>query len=574
MEHEQKTNLFFFTLLLCINAFPDACETLAEQRETIVESYGQVNKAAFSWVVKPYSEQDLPAVYDCARSFGKKVTVINGGWSFGDQFFPPGEEAGQDILLDVSQLKGIRVEKWNSPERSVTLSVGAGVTWGEAIRYVKEMYDVDIIPFDAPLSDSISISGSVVTHSASRSSDVTDHYSIDYVDSLTLVTPQRVIPCDFCSTVNSTENDEVCQWVPGSFGKLGIVSRLSMRFQVLHGNEKIITRVIRESYGLQSFVEQYLEATRHNHRSGDYDHGVLGQLQTMNEESGRGIVIGSRSSYQSSLDIVTPGSEIRNATAATRYDTYGSFPLFDGATAFNIMVYTLAHRFSGPSDNRIVNSFTRLGFTGVNKPFDWYFFHRAHAKTRELLSGNSLTGDLAWLAGVDSALRTAHQAWFIPGDDPKRMKSFIKMVWDTVHEEREQGKSFKEILSMLQMQDLVRIPRSRYPAHISHHYGVGHLYTLSLAIHSESEKSLAKAYLTEVSSKGFALGVQPYLLKENNVGNSVLRKSAKPYTDGLMAMANKVDPQCVNDSRLWHRLYPMCGVRLSGRASVFLSGER
>ena len=536
-------------LMVCLSQVTHAeCEHLIHNKSRFVSTYGQVQAAVFHKVASPGSEAEITSLFDCVSNMNYTVTIINAGWSFGDQILPAKKRTAmaseRNLLLDVSQLKKVELASINEEKNALSLTVGAGVTWGEAIQYVHESLTLDVVPFDAPISDDISISGSVASHTVSRSSGVTGNYSIDYIDSLRLITPKETISCNY----RSANQHEACQWVSGSFGKLGVISELTVRMQILKKNEMYITSVLGEYRGLKTFINNYLERSSDNSKSQLYDHGILGQLQSTDMENGRGFIIGTMSQVVTEEEQSKPNTADNSAPVSNM----GSFPLFDGPTYSNLLTYILSHKFSGSSDNRLVNYYTKVGSAGINTPFEWYFFQKTHAQARRLMEG-MVPGFMAKLFGIDSRMRTGHQAWFIPGDSTELLVNFITALYETA-----ETTGFVKIRGMIQMQDLARIPASRHPGHVTYKYGHGHLFTLSLAIHSIEEEQLSQDFLTEVSRKAMEIGVQPYLIKEQNIDDRLLQQASQSYTQGLMKVSSNLDPDCIIYSRLWERIYPDC----------------
>ena len=150
--------------------------------------------------------------------------------------------------------------------------------------------------------------------------------------------------------------------------------------------------------------------------------------------------------------------------------------------------------------------------------------------------------------GVDKSLKAAHQTWFIPDDDATLIESVIARGWDLMHSDR-----FGGIKNMLLLQDLLRIPASKYPTHITHRKGHGHTYTMTLAVHNEEEGRLAIDFFKELTRQNYP-SVSPLLLKGHHIPDDVLAESQTVYSHKLKEISEKTDPHNLLSSALWQKL--------------------
>ena len=341
------------------------------------QPFGEVGEVSYSdGVFFPESIEDLIGAYEYTRQNNAVITVRGSGFSFGYQAIPPASRSQTHFILSTEKLNGIKHLSEFDTGKSIVLRVGAGVTWKAAISWVKRNLDMDVIPFDSPTASDITISGAFSAHTYSRNSDVESCYMPDYVNQATVVTPNGTFLCkydsvfaspilevtafetrDYSSTLTIPDRVNACKLLPGSLGKIGVITDINIRFKKINDNNRYVqNEVIYESHDLYEFVKRYVELTKSNGSEKEYDHGVIGVLQWSTRETFRGFMLGAKSCDWMS-------------------DPFPSFLGFEGPNLFNQFGYMLAHAWTTSQFNeKGLRYYTSKGSFGVDSPFSWTYF--------------------------------------------------------------------------------------------------------------------------------------------------------------------------------------------------------
>ena len=535
-------NIFYLAILLISTIFSGntgAALKLNESR-TLCYSYSGITDSACFGILKPLNSRQVKQAYTHALKNHKKITIRGSGYSSGEQCLPGATT--DTYLLSTQNMKDIKLI--SETDNTIVLRVAAGITWREAIRWVKQTRKMDVIPFDAPAVSDTTISGSYSAHAYSGRSHINNCYMPDYVQQLQLITPAGTLLCRYLkkaendytavgemnssdtSSIDQTKLNEICSYLPGSLGKFGVITELDVAFEKIPENFVIESDVITKSNNLDDFITHLVANTTEKEKFPLYNYGVKGLLQWNDAGEFQGLLIGSAGKSSADTNITK------------------SFPGYNEPTLYNQFRYALAHIKTSNWHDMLPET------KGISKPFLWSFCHDTHTKKKKTLGFNypSFISQMTSLfAGHDLRYRTVHQSWFIPESNIGNLKTFIMSVQDAL-----KNPDFSLIKKRILSQELLPLPGSKHPSHITSQHGAGYLYTLVLAVRNDSETAQITAFLKSLTNQAVKSTIIPLIFTENHMENNVLKES-NPQHLKLDELSLSTDPNRLLTSALWER---------------------
>ena len=535
-------NIFYLTILLISAIFSSNIGAALKLNESriLCHSYSGITNSACFGILKPLNSKQVQQAYAHALKNHKKITIRGSGYSFGEQCLPG--TTTDTYLLSTENMKDIKLQ--SETDNTIVLRVAAGITWREAIIWVKQTMKMDVIPFDAPAVSDTTISGSYSADTYSRRSCVNNRYMPDYVQQLQLITPAATLLCRYLKkaendytavgkmsssdtpSIDQTKLNEICSYLPGSLGKFGVITELDVAFEKIPENFVIESAVIAKSDNLDDFITHLVENTTEKEKFSLYNYGVKGLLQWNDTDEFQGVLIGSTGKSSADTNITK------------------SFPGYNEPTLYNQFRCALAHIKTSNWHNMLSET------KGISKPFLWGFYHDTLTETKKTFGFNhtSVISQMTSLfAGHDLRYRTAHQSWFISGSKPENLKAFIMSVQDTL-----KNSDFSLIKKRIFSQELLPLPKSRHPGHITSQHGAGYLYTLVLAVRNDRETAQITAFLKSLTNQSVKSTIIPLLFTENHMEDNILKES-NPQHLKLDELSLSTDPDRLLTSALWER---------------------
>ncbi len=524
-----KVNFAFYMLLvltvsICGKWWTSRSDVIVKPAATKwLTGYDMFSKSSFTISMIPSNHGEIAAALALAELDGATVTIRGGGLSFGGQALPPMNDSSgrMHYILDTGGLKEMEcIHTAGQEEEEVVLRVGAGVRWEEAIRHANMACGLKraqrTLPYSAPTSGSVTISGSVASHGHSRTTAATGMYTHEHISEFTLVTPRREYVCNLTDPV--AINHSVCAAAVGSFGRIGVIDRLLVHFKVLEKHTRVESEVLFAANDLNAVIVHYLKQAVRNTHSRKYEFGVNGVFYG---SRGEGYLVASR-------------FVLCKQTSACTND----FPGFDGPTPFNKVAYIIGHMVG----SRLRTFFFKNTFynkrIGYSDPETSTFFQDVHGAARQLLS----------YIPVLSPLPITHQTWFIPGDNITVIVQFLQLVYETLRET-----AYVPLQDSLLVGDIMRVPASPIPTYPSYYHGPGHVFTVTFAVHDDLENKNAIQFCRDVSSRSYG-PVVPMLLKGIYAPKSILRDAHTGMLAFVQRFAAVEDPSGILDSMLWREL--------------------
>lgn len=210
---------------------PDYVRLLPPDRIASLAGFGQWG-AQDAYVYRPATIDGMRAVFDLARSTGRKVVLRGNGRSYGDASI-----LAEAIALDITRFD--RILAWD-PQTGV-IEVEGGATIDKIWRYIVE--DGYWLPVVSGTSF-VTIAGALAMNVHGK-----NHLSAgtiaEHVMEIDLLAPEGRL-------LTLRPQDELFQLVPGSLGVLGAITRIVLRMKRMHsGNVKVA------SFTFESWAEQF-----------------------------------------------------------------------------------------------------------------------------------------------------------------------------------------------------------------------------------------------------------------------------------------------------------------------------
>lgn len=482
-----------------------------------VTSYDSFMTSSFNVSKAPKSHEEIAAVLARVEEDGATVTIRGSGFSFGGHSLPPVDTDRIHYILSTSLLKEIKCI--HTLKHEVILEVGAGVTWEEAIRHANSACGLAshqrAIPYSAPTARSITISGSIAAHTHSRTTIGTGGYAHEHVSKFTLITPRNEYECYLLKSLRFTP--DICTAAVGSFGRLGVINQLYLHLKIIDEKVCVESKVLFTSCDMKALTTEYVKVAVNDTK---YDFGISAVFHS---RRGQGYVFGSHFTTCEETTV------FRNV-----------FPGFDGPTLYNKIIYALGHWIGSNIHSKFLTSTFyegRIGFSDAEKNT---FFQDTHDSSRTLMTYFT----------TSPPLPIVHQSWFISGDNISRVLQFIQLMHKAMNEE-----SYSQLQELFELGDTLRIPASHIPTHPSYHYGVGHIYTVTFAVHTELDYNIAKQFCWDISSRSSGSAI-PLLLKGIEAPSVILRDAHSEMLEFVEKFANGEDPAGILDSMFWRKISP------------------
>jgi hypothetical protein len=208
--------------------------------------------------MQPRNDQDVMSIVLFMAQQNERKLVVgagnfksgSGGWQ-GLSIGGHAQGMKGDVYLSTRKLKtdplGSFQAVFNPDDESLFITVKAGDSWEEVMQLANSTLSREhqekfqYVPFSAPTSASISIAGSLTSHGHSRTSAFGGGYMPQSVLSFSLVTMQSGEVTKLL--VSAESNPELFYALPGSFGRGGVVTEVTLKLQRIPKNTRVRTTI-------------------------------------------------------------------------------------------------------------------------------------------------------------------------------------------------------------------------------------------------------------------------------------------------------------------------------------------
>ena len=455
-------------------------------------------------VITCQSEGDLSQVLARATREQRRVTMIGGQRSFGEQFLPVAGGLG----IDVSRLEtGARIVEHLDTGR-LLVRVGGGTTFeqlhahfpGHRVRFV-------------PTSDRVTIAGALAacTHSAAG------YFATAVRAFRLLLSSGEVLDCSAAASGLARELFDV---VPGSFGALGVTTFIDLELDPIAPQQALGVHARYAAPRLDEGFFAALDAAKDDPR---FDEGMGGVIYG---NRGRTLVLADE---RLPVDHAQP-EHLRAL-------------LTDDNLEEQAFTHGLANRFPRIAESTVTKTYPQ----GIERWAPWYgfqFYQRGYDRSYEILGRRGLKYSLARLVGVDRRVPVAHQSWFFPRSITRAFVEAYFKVLDAFPGSEKQG----------EQQDIVLLDPCPFPAHSlgRTQQGVGVLTSsYSLASLSPDQRARIFTFFKQVSHTLYEQlpAVRISLCKQVHCDRDVLRRMHRGWADLMQHYKSQVDPRGVLTSR-------------------------
>ncbi|HEV8247115.1 MAG TPA: FAD-binding protein, partial [Polyangiaceae bacterium] len=478
---------------------------------------GGLCSASLERVLAPTCTDEAVKAFELARASGAvsaaSITLLGARRSFEAHFLPPSDGEFR-IGISSERLKGRALVLPNSEPGRLRVRTLAGNSFKELLAQVHAS-EGDYMPFSCPTADAISLGGALAVNTHGRTTDTYGGFFADHVPWFRLVgSDGRSYECH--EQAPGELERELYRYVPGALGALGLVTELELELCPISPRQRVLAHVI-------------------DNRAGDPLSTVASYAALAGENAD-----GHRFRWSEGVSAIFFGSPRRGRSLVMARDRNGdgsaktpTLPLFAGGAARNALLQRLLHRFPAPAV-WLAPRILRRGRTFGSEYYRWAFFQSSYDDAAERLG-----------------LLLVHQAWVIPRP---ALLAFMGLYFDEL--EKPEHRAF---CSRLEFQDLLPVPRSRWPLNASfgHEHG-SHVLTISCALpHGRADLlELAQRFCSTLSQKADALGrgVLVQLVKQLHVGDALLRKMYREPLRALSSLKERVDPGGLLRTRTLERL--------------------
>lgn len=456
----------------------------------------------------PTSEADVLELYRQTAEVGRRLTLVGAQKSFGGHFLcAEGAEA-----CDVTGLgRATRLVERDDAAGTIWVSVAAGVTFRQMLHEFPGYR-----PESPPTSDGISVGGALAscTHNMAG-------FFADSVRAFTLLAPNG--ESYRCSPGGSSLERALFEFVPGTFGALGVITDIELRLRAIPAEQSVQVEVLSRGRvrGVSYLEELWRAADSPKHAPG---HGMF--------------LYGCQDRYVLLGDSVLNGSEPRPRTQLL---------LTADKPQLHAALQGVSNRFPTLTRHIALSAFR----PGRAFSADWYgflFFQRSYDTAYDTLSSRAPWFSALRGLGVDPRLTVLHQTWCFPRE---HAVEFMELYWSVL-------KRYPGLERRAEQQDLIALRPSRWPAHATWGNAQGSgLLTPSFAVRRGSpEHARGEAFLRELARAAFARNAafKLMLLKQSVCDDGLLREMHAPYVARLRELKRQVDPAGLLGSKLLARL--------------------
>jgi len=429
---------------------------------------------------------------------------------------------------------------FDKEKRTILLKVKGGNTQEETLALANSILDKETRKHNeffliGPSSGRVTIAGAIAAHAHYRSTYPYGGYFFDQVENFTLIAMQDGKPTEiFCSR---EVNAELFHSIPGSFGRGGIISDVTIRLELMPKDYKPTLSITKIS-GLENYLQafsQSLDSIKQPNLLNDFNRRILGVNTVMTDKF-----------YYIWNFNFEPASKVKDAPV---------FEFFDKPGFRTLLAHTTGHAIPFLANSGLDKIIFRKDHQFYqNDLMSWLFFHDGYLNFLEAFP---------WMKAP--LLVPKYMFTFIFGEHPGE-RLFGKDTMETAHQvymmKREHFAEFMrfytELLKIPKFQmmgfkcrDFVPLPATKTlmsPAHSENLNDVFMAVTLSWPVHSEADKKL----INELKERIIALDyVKLHPLKEFDVNSDVLQKLYAGQSQQLesILLRNRID-----DSMIWTKL--------------------
>lgn len=486
---------------------------MIERRAT--ESLHSVGGAyeADAEIVRATTIEEVLAVFRQASESGRRVTLLGGRRSIGDQFLPPPGALGLDVAelgraTDVGRGAEILEE---DADGSIWVRTGGGTRFLDLRRVFP-----DHRPSCPPTTDTVTLAGALAacTHNSLS-------YFADSVRTFSLVSASGEVYR--CARDGDERSRELFFGAIGAFGALGVVTDVEVFLRKVEREQQVVVHAV---YAGPAKGGQYLDELERAADDARFSEGA-------------GAVVYGREKHA-----IVLGDE--GLPAGARHSGPRAL-LTDDDIDGHAVTQGLANRFPRIAEWLVSRTYQ----PGVKLWAPWYgflFFQRGYDRAEAVLSRSSFGKKLLRLLGVNPRLPFCHQAWFFPRRD---LREVLSLYWEVLGRHR-------GIEKRAEQQDLVLLPPSDYPSHSSGRTEAPlAVLTSSFAVrvgqpHFARTAEFFAEFTAEAVRRFPELKVS--LCKQVHCEPSVLRAMHAGWIERISLLRRELDPQGLVTSQLLDRL--------------------
>lgn len=484
---------------------------------------------------EPTNEQQImDMIMFVANNPNRKIVVGGGNYEISPDCFqglsigPQAHGEEEDIYLSTRKLKTKKLEisdYMTFPEDdTIIVTIKAGNSWGEVIELAndtlteKEKKEYIYVPFSVPTSEMISVAGTLATHGHSRTTAFGGGYMPDSVLSFSLITikDNRVVELE----VNNEENHELFYCVPGSYGKVGIITKLTLRLQRIPKKSRVVTEIKRYN-SIDKLVNDF------DHRIEEIKQNILPIQRPFNSVY---VTASDNGYFYLWTSKLLPHKESKK---------FPYFYFFEKSNKTSLFIQDMAH-----NSPKLANLFMDTVITGIhdqkiykNHPMPWIFSQDSWIDYSSKYQKNH-NDQLVW----------AHQAYVLPR---KFLGHVIKVAKDIQREYRYRYKL------ICKMEDIVPLIPSRFlmaPAFNAE--SDLYVYTFTWPIKNTEQKDATNKFreqFLKACDDNPDIGVNivnVHMLKEFDIKS--INNTYQNQSEILSYFLNKNN---INDNFLWNKMF-------------------
>ncbi len=397
------------------NAISEITNTLGQEIRSVTGDITFVKEIE----MEPRNDQEvMKIVAFMAKRRDRKLVVGAGNFQSGSQGFQ-GLSIGAhaqgiqgDVYLSTRKMKKhtLRNEDFtfDPKDETITLTVGAGNAWAEAMALANSTLNAtdrntyEFVPFCAPTSERVSIAGSLTSHGHSRTTAFLGGYMPEAVVKFSLVTMRRGRVVKLL--VSREQYPELFYALPGSFGRGGVITDITIKLQRIPKNTRVLMSVTRyDDY------EQLLQ---------DYEEAI----DTLNTSEEAKMAV-QRPFLSAFVSVTSSGSlYLFKSKLVSDHEakTYPYFDFFEKPGVKTSIIQAFAHNFTETA-NGLIDSFLtgrHHSKTYKNHPVSWIFGQDSFLIFTQQYEKYKLSKEHTMLA---------HQAYVLPR---KAMVSVFRIAKD------------------------------------------------------------------------------------------------------------------------------------------------
>jgi hypothetical protein len=449
------------------------------------------------------NEGDLRDLFDQVRRSGQRLTIAGARRSLGEQYLPP---AGATVV-DLARFEAGAHLLETEADGSIWIDAGGGTTFKDLRRAFPGHR-----AYCPPTTDTVSLAGalSACTHNSGG-------YFADSVRAFSLLCPNgETYPC---SAGASGLPQRLFHHAPGSFGALGVVTRIELRLTPIAPDQQVVVHALYAGRSESGAYLGYLE------QAADDPRFVEGAGAVVYGNRGHAIVFGD--------ELLPPGVRRKGPPALLTDDNVGQ----------QAVTQALVNRMPRLAEWLVSRAYQQ-GMARVAPSYGFQFFQRGFDEAHRRMSEKSVSTALLRLCGVRERMPFCHTAWFFPRAE---LRAFTEGYFDVL------GR-YPGIERAVEQQDFVLLGPSRWPSHSMGQtdFPLGVL-TVSFGVERGGRiEEQVRSFFRDVTRecRQFSPGARVSLCKQIHTENEVLRSMHSSFISPLKALRAEVDPQGLLTSRL------------------------